>query len=461
MPRTQPLGIRLRTAVRWPGGIGLTAWRYLWSTTPVHRWDLAGTPELDTPPPLPTDVETHEIQPASAGVGTLYHRTFRTRIRGSLLSPEALADRMREDLDQVAPSAFATFQKLVGDPDTFAVGDEFVVRMPGPWDGPVRVVAVRPASFRLATLDGHLEAGQVEFRFAHVDGVVEVVIEAWARSGDAFSHVLYTHVGLSKEVQLIMWTSVLRNIVALSGGSMEGGVVVVTRHLERDPLETSEGGSARRTKRLRRHLDDLAGRPVNFDVAADVERTPRTGWRHDEMVQRLPAEASGPPVPEGSWELARELMTAYQVADPQTVRAVYDRSAELAGRTMLLQIRFLVFRFHVGVRVGDVYDEERAVDGEPVRVFGWDYRTLEGHFESGEMHYEVWKWQDSGRVVFRLHAFSQPAHSGPLALRLGFRILGRRQQLGFYREACRRMRRLTESELETRRLQVVAAASQA
>ena len=45
------------------------------------------------------------------------------------------------------------------------VGDEFVVRMPGPWDGPVRVVERDPdARFRLVTLAGHLEAGQIEFR---------------------------------------------------------------------------------------------------------------------------------------------------------------------------------------------------------------------------------------------------------------------------------------------------------
>ena len=45
-----------------------------------------------------------------------------------------------------------------------AVGDEYVVRMPGPWDGPVRVIASDELSFRLATLEGHLEAGQIEFR---------------------------------------------------------------------------------------------------------------------------------------------------------------------------------------------------------------------------------------------------------------------------------------------------------
>ncbi|HEX3925196.1 MAG TPA: hypothetical protein VHY31_23150 [Streptosporangiaceae bacterium] len=38
--------------------------------------------------------------------------------------------------------------------------------MPGPWDGPVRVVHTGAASFRFATLAGHLEAGEIEFRRA-------------------------------------------------------------------------------------------------------------------------------------------------------------------------------------------------------------------------------------------------------------------------------------------------------
>ncbi len=68
-----------------------------------------------------------------------------------------------------------------------AVGDEFVVRMPGPWDGPVRAVEVTPTSFRLATLTGHLEAGQIEFRAADDGGDLVFTIESWARSGDRLS----------------------------------------------------------------------------------------------------------------------------------------------------------------------------------------------------------------------------------------------------------------------------------
>jgi hypothetical protein len=110
-----------------------------------------------------------------------------------------------------------------------------------------------------------------------------------------------------------------------------------------------------------------------------------------------------------------------------------------------------VLRFYVGVRVGDVYESTQEVDGREVHVFGWLYRTLEGHFERGQMHYEVWKWLDTGDVEFRLRAVSQAATSGPLILRTGFRLVGRTNQLRFYRQICRRVRRLTEAELETRR----------
>lgn len=73
---------------------------------------------------------------------------------------------------------------------------------------------------------------------------------------------------------------------------------------------------------------------------------------------------------------------------------------------------------------------------------------MDGHFEQGRLHYEVWKWADTGEVEFRLHAYSRVADNGPLLLRLGFRLIGRRRQLLFYREACRRMRTLTQAQLE-------------
>ena len=114
------------------------------------------------------------------------------------------------------------------------VGDEYVVRMPGPWDGPVRVVDLTPTSFRFVTLAGHLEAGQIEFRAADEDGLLVFAIESWARSGDRLSDLLYDRLRMSKEVQLHMWTSTLERVVKLAGGKMTGGIEIHTRKVEAD-----------------------------------------------------------------------------------------------------------------------------------------------------------------------------------------------------------------------------------
>jgi uncharacterized protein (UPF0548 family) len=406
---------------------------------------MPGSAPRDGEPALPEGVSLEQIQTPADGVGPLIHRIYRTRIVGSVMTPESLMERLREDLDRVAPSEFATFQKAGAGP--LKLGDEYVVRMPGPWDGPVRVIAQTPTSFRLATLAGHLEAGQIEFRAGADHRSLSFEIESWARSGDWFSDALYSHLRLAKEVQLHMWVSVLGKVAELAHGRSEGGAIVTTRRL--DPADQHSNRPP--SRRAERRLAALAGRPVNFDTSRLDEYTPETGWRRDDMVESLPAEAPGPPEPGGSWELTRRLVMDYQLADPSQVRVVYDDRTPFEGRDMLLWIRFAGVRFGVGVRVGTAYEWTRDVDGRPARVYGWYYDTLEGHLERGRMHYEVWKWLDSGEVQFRLHAVSRGAETGPWVLRTGFRVVGRVNQLQFYRRVCRRARRFTEAQLEANR----------
>ena len=410
---------------------------------------MAGSLPEDAPPPIPTEAERAGLQLAEDGVGPLVHRLYRVHIRGASLSCEELIARLGEDLDAVAPSEFATFQKVSGEEGRLAVDDELVVRMPGPWDGPVRVVASTPSFFRLATLEGHIEAGQIEFRARPVDGALEFVIEAWARSGDRLSDFVYNRLRMAKETQLHMWMSVLERTAELAGGRRDGGIVVTTRMV--DPSGPRPLGGTHSSARAGRLLAELSRRGLNYDPARVGPNPGGAGWHVDEMVEPLPHEASGPPVEGGSWQLARGLMNDYQVADPRMVRAAYRPDSELSGRDMLLQIRFLGLRFHVGVRLGRPYDETRTVGGRQARVAGWDYKTLEGHFEQGQLNYEVWKWLDTGTVEFRLYAVSRVAESGPWLLRLGYRLVGRSRQVDFYRRACRRVRRMTESRLEAER----------
>jgi uncharacterized protein (UPF0548 family) len=206
-------------------------------------------------------------------------------------------------------------------------------------------------------------------------------------------------------------------------------------------------GPAADSPGVERALRELASRPLNFDLERLPHMIRAGGWRVDDLRQPLPGEPPGEPVPGGPWERARQVMVDYQAADPSMVRAAFDADAPLSGRDMLLELRFLFLRVRAGVRVGDVYEGDRVENGRSARVSGWNYRTLAGHFEQGEMAYEVWKWRDTGDVEFHIHAASRVADSGRPLLRLGFRLVGRRQQLRFYHNTLHRMARLVQARM--------------
>ena len=69
MRRRLSLRRRLSTATRWPVGVGLTSWRYLWRTVPLHRTEEEGNPEADYPPALPAGIELEDVQHPDDGFG--------------------------------------------------------------------------------------------------------------------------------------------------------------------------------------------------------------------------------------------------------------------------------------------------------------------------------------------------------------------------------------------------------
>jgi Domain of unknown function (DUF1990) len=223
---------RAGTVARWPLGMGLAFWRYLWRTMPLHRSDEDGSPDRDLPPPLPGGLADGRIQRPEDGSGPLFRRRYRVRIVGGALTPEELMGELLRAPNRAAPIEVAVFRKTRGGEGPLAVGDEFVVRMPGPWDGPVVVVDRTPTSFRFATLSGHLEAGQIEFRTSADGDAVRFQIESWARSGDRLSRLLFDRVKLAKEMQLHMWTHFCERAAKLAGGRIQGGIAIDTRRVE-------------------------------------------------------------------------------------------------------------------------------------------------------------------------------------------------------------------------------------
>jgi hypothetical protein len=234
MPQRPTATRRWLTAATWPIGIGLTSWDYMWRITPMRRNEAHGSlpPTLPDLLTYPANVCADDVQGCQVGAGPLFHRSYRTRIRGGKMSADELMAMVQSDPNRTSPTKFARFHRTRGAHGGLRVDDEFVVRMPGPWDGPVRVIDVRPRSFRLATLAGHLEAGQIEFRSQPEGELLVFEIESWARSSTTLVNLLYHRLRMAKEVQAHMWISFLERVVGLSGGRMTGGIEIETERIE-------------------------------------------------------------------------------------------------------------------------------------------------------------------------------------------------------------------------------------
>lgn len=183
----------------------------------------------DLPGAWPAGLVDDRTKGLADGRGPLLHRCFSVLIVDPEVDAAGLMDRLTANLDRAAPEA-VTFQKELGRRGRLVEGDEYRVRMPAPWDGPVRVVRRDARSFRFGTLAHHLEAGQIEFStHDQPDGSVVFAIEAWSRAGDLLADIVYNHLRIAKELQVAMWIDFCVNVVGLAGGHRRGMVTVDTR----------------------------------------------------------------------------------------------------------------------------------------------------------------------------------------------------------------------------------------
>lgn len=200
--------------------------------------------------------------------------------------------------------------------------------------------------------------------------------------------------------------------------------------------------------RLESQVDRLAELPLTFH-RSEIRAAMGDAWLIDDYTQTLPAERPGEPLTDGSFSRAQRILADYDFTDPRRVRGFYRAGGPLAGRDMLLELRYLFVRLRIGVRVGALTDERLEVDGKPVLVWGLGYGTLLGHLERGWIDYELWKWLDTGEIEFRIRAVSQKAEIRNPILRAGFAVVGRRQQIRFARRCGERMELLVRRGLES------------
>lgn len=198
----------------------------------------------------------------------------------------------------------------------------------------------------------------------------------------------------------------------------------------------------------RAQLQAYAHTKVNYDYQNVREYTAATGWRLDHYATDLPAEVPGPPEAHGSFAAAQDVLRRYAFPPPDLITGYFDPSQPLDQRIMVLRAHFLVFDFYFGVQVVDVIDEAAHAGSDgPERVWGYGYRTLEGHFEKGQINFSIHKNLATGSVQFRIKAMSQPGHIRNPFYWLGFKLFGRMLQRRFARQSLLRMGRLVAEAL--------------
>ena len=171
------------------------------------------------------------VQPLHTGHGTIYHRNYWIDIAKPTLSVESMLDDIKTNFADYSPSVLAEFSKCKGDPDTMHVGDEYDIKIFGPWNGMVRVMDIKPMSFDFATLEGHPEAGKIRFGFEKIPNqpdAVRFAIRSQARSRDSLVTFTYEDLGAGKEAQKQTWVTFCERVLDKSGGEAIGEVNVKT-----------------------------------------------------------------------------------------------------------------------------------------------------------------------------------------------------------------------------------------
>jgi uncharacterized protein (UPF0548 family) len=409
------------------------------TTASPHKLDarvFAG----DTPPQFIRD-----------GVGALFYRRYSVDIAHVRKSKEGLMAEVRLHLNQFSPSEIAIFQKTSGEKDDMQVGDDYFIHIASPWNGPVRVIEVTPTSFSFITLVGHFEAGEIQFRLIdHPDdpSLLRFEIRSWSRSAGGLVNFFYDKLTIIKNAQTRMWVYFCQHVGEMSGGEVVGKVQVVTHRVPYQRYQQQFPKGLKPWQQYKPRLEYLRRAKLNFDLDKREEYIEANGWRIDHYSADLPDETAGEPHPDGAWEQAKRVLLNYEFPDPALISGIFVPDDPLDQRVMLLEAKFLRFTFYFGARIGTVIDEERDDPQKGrARVWGYSYRTLEGHFEMGEITFEIWKFLQSGKVEFRIHAYSKTDRIRNPLYRLGFAIFGRRLQRRFAATALTRMQEIVTNRL--------------
>jgi hypothetical protein len=188
--------------------------------------------EIDAAPavaPLPAaEPDGRQIEP---GLGPLAHHLCAATVRAPKLAPEQLLAIIAANPNVIAPTEVLRFERPPGKPGSLQKDDELLIRMAGPWNGPMRVTERGDDRLRLGALLGHAQQGQIELRVRGHDNHNGIEIEIQTReraAGPGF--YLLQRIGLIKRMQSYTWAEMLQNAAKLAGGKPPERITVQSWH---------------------------------------------------------------------------------------------------------------------------------------------------------------------------------------------------------------------------------------
>jgi hypothetical protein len=170
-------------------------------------------------------------QPAQTGSGPFFERRYWVDVQHARCSAAQLLDHIKCNLPAFSPGLLANFEKAKGKAHELRVGDEFRIRILGPWNGDVRVSEISDDYFELVTLKNHPEAGRIRFSLrphASLPNTLRFEIHSWARSRDGLVAFTYDTLGIGRKVQQQTWETFCQRVADHSQGLPLGPVHVET-----------------------------------------------------------------------------------------------------------------------------------------------------------------------------------------------------------------------------------------
>lgn len=197
--------------------------KYLWSAVDAVRQKVKSVQKK----------RKRKIQYLRSGKGPLYHRKYFVEFDYPSVDPLGLIKKAMQDPNHFTNKALGVFEKTTGEMYFLKPGDEFIVHISGPWDGPVKVKKIHEEGFTLITLEGNMEAGEINFRVEETrPSHWRFTIESFARSKDPLVDLVYDKIPIAKIAQTKMWKDYCLNFANYAKPQGPQKVEVITERLK-------------------------------------------------------------------------------------------------------------------------------------------------------------------------------------------------------------------------------------